>query len=123
MADDDRKPGPARQLPFTLYAARGRVYARNRDQKIIDLGALAREGGGAFRYALDGNHRTGQGFGTAEEALRDIAAHLRFLWLDGQFTAVADAKDDPSLNLDGAVQLDIVLDELQPGERMNDATV
>lgn len=123
MPVTDRKPEPARQMPFTLYAAHGRVYARNRDQKIIDLGALARDHGGAFRYELDGNHERGRGFSTAEEALRDIASHLRFLWLDGQFTAVADAREDPGLDLDGATQLDIVLDELEPGERIYDATV
>jgi hypothetical protein len=122
--DDDRGRAPAaRQQPFTLYAASGRVYARNADQKVIDLGALAREDGGAFGYLLDGNQQSGRGFPSEEEALRDIAQHLRFLWLDGQFTAVADARDNPDLNLDGATQLDIVLDELQPGERIYDATV
>jgi hypothetical protein len=99
------------------------VYVRNTDQKVIDLGELARADGGAFRYRLDGNQEQGQGFFTEEEALRDLARHLRFLWLDGQFTAVADARDGNALNLDGATQLQIVLDELQPGERIHDATV
>ena len=122
--EPDRGQAPAaRQQPFTLYAAQGRVYARNRDQKVIDLGALARDDAGAFSYLLDGNKQSGKGFFTEEEALRDVAGKLRFLWLDGQFTAVADARDDPALNLDGATQLDIVLDELKPGERMYDATV
>lgn len=122
--DDDRGQAPAaRQQPFTLYAANGRVYARNAAQKVIDLGALARGDGGAFGYLLDGNQQSGRGFASEEEALRDIARHLRFLWLDGQFTAVADARDNPDLDLDGATQLDIVLDELQPGERTYDATV
>jgi hypothetical protein len=120
--DDDNARDRARQ-PFTFYAARGRVYARNRDQKIIDLGSLAREEGGAFRYALDGNHLAGSGFFTEEEALRNIAERIRFLWLDGQFTAVADAKEDASLNLDGAKQIDVEIDELPPGEREFDATV
>ena len=123
MADPDRDHAPARRQPFTLYAANGRVYARNVSQKVIDLGALARDAGGAFCYLLDGNHQGGRGFFTEEEALRDIAGHLRFLWLDGQFTAVADARDDPHLDLDGAVRVDIELDELKPGERMYDATV
>jgi hypothetical protein len=122
MAHNDDRAAPARQLPFTLYAANGRVYARNRDQKIIDLGALTHQDA-AFCYLLDGNKQGASGFFTEEEALRDVAGHLRFLWLDGQFTALADAKDDPGLNLDGAVQLDIELDELPPGERMIDATV
>ncbi|HEY0825892.1 MAG TPA: hypothetical protein VGD76_19050 [Ramlibacter sp.] len=127
MADNDPRDIPrahgGQQQPYTLLAARGRVYARNSEQKLIDLGELARADGGAFRYRLDGNQQSGSGFSTEEEALRDLARHLRFLWLDGQFTAVADARDDASLDLDGAVELDITLDELKPGERAYDATV
>jgi hypothetical protein len=122
---DDRTPTEAarRQIPFTFYAAaNGRIYVRNVDQKVIDLGELSRESGGTG-YLLDGNHMRGSGFKDDEAALRDIAAKVRFLWLDGQFTAVADARDDPGLNLDGATQIDVTLDELKPGERMEDATV
>lgn len=125
MAHDDDKahaPAPRRQQPFTLYAADGRVYARNTDQKLVDLGTL-RQDGGSWCYLLDGNKQSGSGFFTAEEALRDMARNLRFLWLDGQFTAVGDAREGGDLNLDGAPQLEIVLDELKPGERMYDATV
>ena len=112
-----------RQLPFTFYAAaNGRIYVRNVDQKVIDLGALSREDGG-MGYLLDGNQMRGAGFRDAEAALRSIASKVRFLWLDGQFTAVADARDDPNLNLDGATQVDVTLDELKPGERIEDATV
>ena len=111
-----------RQIPFTFYAANGRIYARNVDQKLIDLGALSREDGGVCWF-LDGNHETGAGLRDEEAALRDIAARVRYLWLDGQFTAVADARDDPALDLDGAVQVDVLLDELKPGERIEDATV
>lgn len=110
------------QQAFSLFAANGRVYARNPAQKVIDLGVLERRDGG-WCYELDGNHHGGRSFSGPGQALHDIAAHLRFLWLDGQFTAVADARDDPSLNLDGATQLDILLDELAPGERAQDATV
>jgi len=118
--NDDSLRTPVRPQPFTLYAAGGRVYATNRDQKLIDLGALARDDSGAFAWLLDGNQQRGSAF-TEEAALGDLAQHLRFLWLDGQFTAVADARD--SVNLEGATRLDIVLDELEPGERMYDATV
>ena len=125
MAQNERSgtAAPGRRQPYTLYAASGPVYVRNADQKVIDLGALERADGGAFRYLLDGNRESGQGFFTEEEALRDIARHLHFLWLDGQFTAVADARDEATLNLDGATRLDIELDELKPGERAYDATV
>jgi hypothetical protein len=121
---DDRAhaPAPRRQQPFTLYAAAGRVYARNLDQKVIDLGEL-RQGGGTWCYRLDGNQQTGQGFLTCGEALREIGRSLHFLWLDGQFTAVADAREGGALNLDGATELEIVLDELKPGEPIVDATV
>jgi hypothetical protein len=122
LDDHAHSPAPRRQQPFTLYAADGRVYARNVDQKVIDLGEL-RQDGGAWLYRLDGNQQTGQGFFTAEEALRDIGSHVRFLWLDGQFTAVADAREGGTLDLDGVPQLEITLDELKPGEPIVDATV
>jgi hypothetical protein len=112
-----------RKLPFTFYAAKNhRIYVRNVEQKVIDLGVLSREDG-AVCYFLDGNHDTGRGFRDEEAALRDIASRVRFLWLDGQFTAVADARDDPELDLDGATQVEVTLDELKPGERIEDATV
>jgi hypothetical protein len=119
---DDTNDRAAAQQPYTLYAASGRVYAQNAEQKVIDLGALTQRDG-AWCYLLDGNKESGEGHLTPEAALRDIAGHLRFLWLDGQFTAVADARDDPDLNLDGATRLDIVLDEFKPGEPIVDATV
>ena len=123
MANDDSTlRSPVRQ-PFLLYAAAGRIYARNRTQKVIDLGALARDGGGTWRYTLDGNQQSEGGFSGEEEALHAIARNIRFLWLDGQFTAVADARDDASLNLDGATRISIELDEMPPGEREVDATV
>jgi hypothetical protein len=123
MADQDTPTrAPVRQ-PFVLYAAQGRIYVRNRTQKVIDLGALTRDKSGAFRYALDGNHQSEDGFAGEEEALNAIARSIRFLWLDGQFTAVADARDNPALNLDGATRVTIELDELPPGEREFDATV
>jgi hypothetical protein len=107
---------------YTLLAANGRVYARNVDQKVIDLGALSQQDDG-WCYLLDGNQQSGQQLFTAEEALREIAGQLRFLWLDGQFTAVADARDDRDFNIDGAEELLIALDELRPGEPITDATV
>jgi hypothetical protein len=123
MAKDDPSAGAAGQeKPFTFYAAKGRIYVRNVAQKLIDLGTLSPQDGG-FGYRLDGNDMTGGGFRTEEAALRDIAKKVRFLWLDGQFTAVADARDNPDLNLDGATRIDVTLDELPPGERLFDATV
>jgi len=122
MADnDDSRRTPVRPQPFTLYAAGGRIYASNRDAKLIDLGALTRDDSGAFSWRLDGNQDSGSGLFTEETALGSLAEKLHFLWLDGQFTAVADAR--AGVDLEGATRLDIVLDELEPGERMYDATV
>jgi hypothetical protein len=124
MAQDDPDRGDAasRRKPFSFFAARGRIYARNVDQKVIDLGEISRDEAGV-RYLLDGNGMSGRGLRDEKTALGDMAGKLRFLWLDGQFTAVADARDNPDLDLDGATQVDVTLDELPPGERMFDATV
>lgn len=105
---------------FTLFAANGRVYARNVDQHLIDLGALTREDGGSFCYLLDGNKQSAAGLPSAQDALRDLSRHLGYLWLDGQFTAVEPVAE---VDLEGAPSLDITLDELKPGERAFDATV
>lgn len=119
MANDDRGAA-ARQQSFILYAAHGRIYARNVDGKLIDLGAL-HHGEGGICWRLDGNGQSADGFFTEEEALRDLGRNLRFLWLDGQFTAVADVR--ATVDLQGATEVEITLDELQPGERAVDATV
>jgi hypothetical protein len=110
-----------RQQPFTLYAANGRIYATNVDQKLIDLGAISRNDQG-FCWFLDGNHERGEGQLTQEAALRDLSRRISFLFLDGQFTANADLRGS-DVSLDGAARLDITLDELAPGERMQDANV
>jgi hypothetical protein len=124
MASDQQQRAAlaGRQQPFTFYAAQGRIYVRNVDQKVIDLGALTRDDAG-LAYVLDGNDLSGRGFRSEKEALRHVATHVRYLWLDGQFTAVADARDNPELDLDGAPELQVTLDELPPGERIFDATV
>ena len=110
-----------RPQPFTLYAANGRIYASNVDQKLIDLGSLSRSDAG-FAYCIDGNGSRGEGLPTAEAALREIAREISFLFLDGQFTANADLRDS-SVSLHGAARLEITLDELAPGERMENANV
>lgn len=104
-------------VPFTFLAAQGRLYARNPDGKTIDLGTLAAERD-RWRWKLDGNDLAGEA-GSAEAALRDAAQRMGFLWLDGQFTAVADAG---TVNLQDAVRAEVVLDPLA-GERMQDARV
>lgn len=114
-------PGAGQQA-FTLYAAQGRVYASNVDQKLIDLGALTQDGSG-FAYRLDGNSLSRGGFADARAALAHLAGRLRFLFLDGQFTALVDERGSGGPELAQAPRLDIVLDELPPGERIQDAGV
>ena len=105
---------------FTFLAANGRLYARNLDMTIVDLGRLARRTDGRWEWLLDGNGLGGQA-ASAKAAMRDAASRMGFLFLHGQFTAVAPI--GPATHLDGAESLDLVLDELQPGERMEDARV
>lgn len=108
-----------KKQPYTFYAVGGRVYAQNTRYALIDLGMLARQDDG-FCYLLDGNKLSASGFFTAEAALRDIARRLRFLWLDGQFTALADVRD--KVDLSHAMRLPIALDELGPHEPVQSAT-
>jgi hypothetical protein len=117
------EPASPRQA-FTFYAADGRVYASNVDQKLIDLGSLTRQEDGRFRYLLDGDKRVEHGLPTAEAALRHIADHIGFLYLDGQFTALADLREGGArVHLDGAARIDVVMDVLPSGERVEDASV
>ncbi len=62
------QPASPRQ-PFTFYAADGRVYVSNADQKLIDLGALSEDERG-YSYVLDGNGQHAEGLASAEAALR-----------------------------------------------------
>lgn len=111
------QPASPRQ-PFTFYAAQGRVYASNNAQKLIDLGSLTESDHG-FAYLLDGNQQAGERFPSAEAALRHVADHVRFLFLDGQFTAVEDSRG--SVNLQDAASIEVLLDELKSGEPAQDA--
>lgn len=114
-------PGPARHA-FTLYAANGRVYASNVAQKLVDLGSFTK-GDDGFGYRLDGNGLAGSGFSDPDAALRDLGGRLEFLFLDGQFTALVDVRGNEGVELDGVPQRPLLLDELAPGERMQDARV
>lgn len=120
-ADELRDPRPRKQ-PYTLYAARGRVYARNAAGPVIDLGSLAQQGN-QWCYLLDGNKLSADGLASADAALRDIARRLHFLWLDGQFTALPDVRQAAGVDWSQAASLEIELDELGPNERVIDATV
>ena len=92
------------------------------EHKLIDLGALAPADDG-WRYRLDGNGLSAGRLADAHAALAHLATRLRFLYLDGQFTALVDERENPALNLEDAARLDILLDELPAGERIQDANV
>jgi hypothetical protein len=115
------EPASPRQA-FTFYAANGHIYASNVKQKLIDLGSVMEDGGG-YSYLLDGNRQSGQNLASLEAVLRHVADHIRFLYLDGQFTALADLRETGRVNLDGAAQIDVMIDELQSGEPIVDARV
>ncbi|TFZ06269.1 hypothetical protein EZ313_06395 [Ramlibacter henchirensis] len=122
MAQQDRNQPAAPQARFTFHAAEGRLYARNGDGKIIDLGKLARQPDGSWHYLLDGNKLAG-GAPSPEAAMADAASRMGFLYLDGQFTAVADAREHHAPRLDDAPAIELAIDELQARERMEDARV
>jgi hypothetical protein len=117
VASTPREPASPRQA-FTFYAANGQIYVSNVKQKLIALGPLTEEDQG-YGYVLDGNQQTGHGLPSPEAALRHVADNIQFLYLDGQFTALADARE--TVNLDGAARIDVMLDELPSGEGMQDA--
>jgi hypothetical protein len=114
VSQKESDTSPTRQT-FILYAAGGRIFATNVRQKLIDLGSLTQQNG-SFSYELDGDHESGQGFKSEDQALRDISEKISFLYLDGQFTAVADTRGPEGPDLAGVAQLEITLDELGEGE-------
>jgi hypothetical protein len=118
--DTPQEPASPRQA-FTFYAADGRVHASNVAQKLIDLGSLQQQADG-WCYLLDGNKHTGERLPSAEAALRHIVDHVRFLYLDGQFTALADMRGNAGVHLDGAPRIDVMIDELQSREPIEDTT-
>ena len=122
MAQQDRNEPAAPRARFTFHAAQGRLYARNEEGKLVDLGQLAPQPDGSWHYLLDGNQLAG-GAATPQAAMADAASRMGFLYLDGQFTAVADARDQPELHLADAPAIELTLDELPAGERMEDARV
>ena len=122
MAQHD--PPALTRTRFTFIAANDRLYCRNEAGKLIDLGRLAQRPDGSWHYLLDGNQVAGGGTPAPESAMADAARHMGFLYLDGQFTAVADAREAaPDLDLADAPSVEVTMDEIQPGERMEDARV
>lgn len=122
MAQQDRNQPAAPRARFTFHAAQERLYARNEDGKVIDLGRLAPQPDGSWHYLLDGNQLAG-GAATPEAAMADAAERMGFLYLDGQFTAVEDAREQPEFDISQAPAIELLVDELPARERMEDAGV
>ena len=125
LSSDSTVPSPpasgsrsGASVPFFLYALRGRVYASNVKQKLIDLGRLTQQDDGTWTYLLDGDKSTGAGFETPEAALQHMAATTTFLFLDGQFTALEDLGGVDRPDVQAAPQCEVSLDSLGRGERM-----
>lgn len=123
-AESAAATGAPSGVPFVLYALKGRVYASNVKQKLVDLGRLSQDGGGGtYSYLLDGDKATGSGFADAQEALAHIAQTTTFLFLDGQFTALEDLGGSERPDLADAPRLEVTLDPLGRGERAIDPQV
>ncbi|EOI3554317.1 hypothetical protein ACMSZQ_000569 [Cronobacter dublinensis] len=98
-------------MPYFLFLCEGRVLSQNIDGQIVDLGE-ATEKRGAFTWRLDGNEEQGEGLSSAAAVLDDIAGHLTFLFLDGQFTSLPDVSDEYAGKLENAPAKEILLNEL-----------
>jgi len=83
---------------FTLYASQGRIYAENAAGKLIDLGAIRKEGN-VFAYRLDADGVSGEASESAARALADIEQRVNMPYMDGQFTALPDLRDSVYLPL------------------------
>jgi hypothetical protein len=105
--NDSTRSRRAHPQPFTLFGARGRVYARNVKQKVVDIGELPGSGKGPFSYRLDVGGLSGEGFDSAKAALTDLSQQLTFIYLDGQFTSLP-GEDTAALDLDHATQIEVV---------------
>ena len=84
---------------FTLYASHGRVYAANAAGKLIDLGAIRKEGN-LYVYRLDADGVSGEAGESFARALADIENRVTFLYLDSQFTALPDLRGKVELPAD-----------------------
>lgn len=84
---------------FTLYSTRGRIYAENAAGKLIDIGAVRKEGN-TFAYRLDTDGVSGEAGESVARALADIENRISYLYLDSQFTALPDMRNTVDLPLD-----------------------
>ena len=81
---------------FILYASQGRIYAENAAGKLIDLGAIRKEGN-VFAYRLDADGVSGEAGESMARALADIEQRVNVTYMEGQFTALPDLRGSVEL--------------------------
>lgn len=87
------------QQTYTLYASHGRIYAENRDGKLVDIGSVRKEGN-TYRCHLDADGVLTEAMPSPERAMADLQQRISFLYLDGQFTALPDTRQQAKLAAD-----------------------
>lgn len=85
---------PQLDRPFRLIATDARVLAQNAAGKLIDIGEIARGADGACTIRLDVDGIETGPQSDAQAALEALVPMLTFDYLDGLFTAEADAHFD-----------------------------
>ena len=102
-------------MPYLLYSCQSRLLVENIDGHVVDIGG-AELVGGKLRWQLDGKEAKGTTENEAEEMLNDVARHLSFLFVDGQFTSLADVRGEYGDRLDNAPSREISLSELNDSD-------
>ncbi|MEJ2769269.1 hypothetical protein [Mycetohabitans sp. B46] len=105
---------PQFDRPFRLFAAEKRVLAQNAVGKLIDIGAIEHRHDGHCAIHLDVDAIDTGPHPDPQSALRALVPKLSFDYLDGLFTAEANARFDG--RLDSLPHIDFMLPESAPRE-------
>lgn len=110
---------PNIEYTYRLYASHGRVYAENRDDKLIDIGSVRKEGN-TYRCRLDADGVLGDAMESPERAMADLQQRISLLYLDGQFTALPDARAQARLAADAPQATITLSQDVHEPERSGD---
>lgn len=110
---------PNVEQTYTLYASHGRVYAENRDGKLVDIGSVRKEGN-VYRCRLDADSVLSEAMESPERAMADIQQRIGFLYMDGQFTALPDVRQQAKLAADAPSTRITLSQEVHEPERGGD---
>ncbi|MGI4856154.1 MAG: hypothetical protein ACRYHA_04365 [Janthinobacterium lividum] len=101
---------------FTLLLSGPRIYARNAERKLIDLGEArhdGKEGKATWSYLLDVDAIAGSGFKTPAALLKDLSGKIDFAYLDSQFTSLPNhSPTDEGIDVRHAATLEVSYDEV-----------